>query len=74
MNTFFKINNRQASVLASIAMVLTLVLSYYLPSYTITLSGLLVVIFLSVFLPGIKSTLIAAGISLIVVVGFFLLH
>lgn len=74
MNTILKINNRQASVIAIVAFVLTLLLSYYLPGYTITLSGLLVVIFLSVFVKDIKSTLIAAGVSVAVVVVFFLLR
>ncbi|GEO12161.1 PAS domain S-box protein [Segetibacter aerophilus] len=74
MNTIIKINNKQATVIAVIAFILTLTLSYYLPGYTITLSGLLVVIFLSVFVKSIQSTLIAAGISLAVVIGFFLLQ
>lgn len=60
--------------MAIIAFVLTLVLSYYLPDYSITLSGLLVVIFLSIFVHNIKSTLIAAAISLLVVLSFFLFH
>jgi len=74
LNTILKINNRQATVIAIIAFVLTLALSYYLPGYTITLSGLLVVIFLSVFVKDIKSTVIAAGVSLAVVIAFFLFH
>jgi PAS domain S-box-containing protein len=56
-----------------LAFVLTLALSYSLPGYTITLSGLLVVIFLSVFVKGIKPTLIASGVSLLIVVTFFFL-
>ena len=68
------LSNKQASTYAAIAFMLTLLLGYFLPGYTITLSGLLVVIFLSVFIDTVSSTLIAMVVSIIVVSGYFLLH
>jgi len=70
----FKLNNQQATIFAAIAFVFTIALFYVLPGYSITLSGLLVVIFLSVFVNDIQSTVIAAGGSLLVVVIFLGSH
>jgi PAS domain S-box-containing protein len=67
----FKLNNKQASIGAVIAFLATLLLAYLLPGYSITLSGLLVVIFLSVFVDDLKSTLVTCAVSLAVIVGFF---
>lgn len=68
------LSNKQASTYAAIAFLLTLLLSYFLPGYSITSSGLLVVIFLSVFIDTISSTLIAMAVSVVVVGGYFVLH
>jgi PAS domain S-box-containing protein len=63
-----QLNSRQASVLALVTFALTILLSYFLPGFTITLSGLLVVIFLSVFVKDRQSTIIAGiGCTLVVV-------
>lgn len=72
MKGLFKLTNKQASFFAIIAFAITLVMYYSLPGYTITLSGLLVVIFLSVFVNDIKSTVVAAGVSLLLVIVLFL--
>jgi PAS domain S-box-containing protein len=53
----------QASIYAAFAFLLTLVFSYFLPNYVIVLSGLLVVIFLSVFVKDNSSTIIAGIVS-----------
>lgn len=58
-----QLSGRQASVYALLVFVLTIALSLFLPRNPIVLSGLLVVIFLSVFVPTRSSTLIAGGIS-----------
>ncbi len=53
----------QASVYAAAAFLTTLVFSYLLPGYVIVLSGLLVVIFMSVFVQDKRSTIIAGIVS-----------
>jgi PAS domain S-box-containing protein len=68
------LSNKQATIYAIIAFVLTLALTYFLPDYTITLSGLLVVIFLSVFVDDIQSTLAASTLCILVVAVYYFLH
>jgi PAS domain S-box-containing protein len=68
------INYLVTGSLAFLAFVITIVLSYLFPAYTITLSGLLVVIFLSVFVKDRQSTIIAGSASAFVVVGFMSWH
>lgn len=65
-----QLSNQQASFIAFLVFVLTVLLSYFLPGYSITLSGLLVVIFLSVFVKDRQSTIIAGSASAMVVVVF----
>src|SRR5688500_16670491 len=67
-----QLSNRQASIFAAIIFALTLVLTYILPAYTITLSGLLIVIFLSVFIQDTRSTVIAAGVSILLTLAILL--
>ena len=69
-----QLTSRQASIYAALVFALTIGLSYSMPGYSITLSGLLVVIFLSVFVPTQSSTLIAGVASWFVVLGFLFLH
>lgn len=57
----------QASVYAAAAFLTTLVFSYLLPGYVIVLSGLLVVIFMSVFVQDKSSTIIAGIVSVFAV-------
>jgi PAS domain S-box-containing protein len=54
-----QLSRKQASVIAFSVFAITLLSSYFLPSYTIILSGLLVVIFLSIFVQDRSSTIIA---------------
>jgi len=65
-----QLSSRQASVYAVFVFVVTLVLAAFLPGYSITLSGLLVVIFLSVFVQSRDATVIAGVGSSLVVLGF----
>lgn len=58
-----QLSRRQASVIALGVFLITLLSSYFLPSYTIILSGLLVVIFLSIFVQDRSSTVIAGVLS-----------
>ena len=67
-----KLSSRQASIYAAIIFALTIGLSYFLPGYTITIGGLLVVIFLSVFIGDTKWTVIAGVGSAFVILGFIL--
>lgn len=69
-----RLSNRQASIYAAVTFLLTLLLSFFLPGYSITLSGLLVVIFLSVFIADKRSTLVAMTICMAVIVGFLIFH
>ena len=64
----------QATIFAALVFILTILLTVYLPQFTITLSGLLVVIFLSVFVPGKQSTVVASLVSAAVVIFFMLRH
>jgi PAS domain S-box-containing protein len=58
-----RLSRSMASLLALVAFSTTILLSYYLPQYIIILSGLLVVIFLSIFVNDRQSTVIAGVIS-----------
>jgi PAS domain S-box-containing protein len=58
-----QLSRKQASVIALGVFIITLLSSYYLPGYTIILSGLLVVIFLSIFIQDRQSTIIAGLLS-----------
>jgi PAS domain S-box-containing protein len=61
-----RLTSKQASVYAIIAFVLTLTFSYAMPGYPITLAGLLVVLFLSVFVEDTRSTFIAMVIGIVI--------
>lgn len=65
-----RLSRIEASIYAAFVFVLTIVLTFLLPQYTITLSGLLVVIFLSVFIPDRRSTIVATLVSAVAVVLF----
>jgi PAS domain S-box-containing protein len=54
-----QLSRKQASVVALGVFTITILSSYFLPEYTIILSGLLVVIFLSIFVQDKPSTIIA---------------
>lgn len=69
-----RLTNQQASIIALFVFALTVLLSYLFPTYTIALSGLLVVIFLSVFVNDNQSTIIAGSACAMVVVAFMLLY
>lgn len=57
------LTSKQASILSLVAFAITVAFCYTYPANNITLTGFLVVIFLSVFAPGTWSTLIAATVS-----------
>jgi PAS domain S-box-containing protein len=61
-----KLSNQQASTYAAAIFILTVILSYLYPDYNITVSGLLVVIILSVFVDNSRSTILAGIISALV--------
>jgi PAS domain S-box-containing protein len=65
-----RLSNQQASVYALLVFLLTLVLSYFFPGHTITVSGLLVVIMLSVFIENYAATIIAGVTSALVITVF----
>ena len=54
----FKLSKAQANLYAFITFVLTILMSYYLPGHSITYTGFLLVLFLSVFVNDKKSTII----------------
>ncbi|GAB4091513.1 PAS domain-containing sensor histidine kinase [Flaviaesturariibacter terrae] len=68
-----QLSPRQASFYALAAFLVTIGVNFWLTGYSIVLSGLLVVIFLSVFVASRSSTFIAGGASLLVTVFFLLL-
>ncbi len=63
-----KISKGQASFIAGLFFFWTLVLSFMLPDYIIILSGLLVVIFLSIFVSKVSSTTIAGVVSAVIII------
>jgi PAS domain S-box-containing protein len=63
-----QLTRNQASAIALGVFIITVLSSYFLPSYTIVLSGLLVVIFLSIFARGRQSTIIAGVLSAVCVI------
>jgi PAS domain S-box-containing protein len=69
-----QLSSRQATVYAAFVFALTIALAFFMPGYSITLSGLLVVIFFSVFVPTQSSTLLAGTGSSIIVVAFLVWH
>lgn len=69
-----QLTSRQASIYAIFVFAITVALSYFMPGYSITLSGLLVVIFLSVFVHTQSSTIIAGVGSGVIVLGFLFWH
>jgi len=69
-----QLSDRQASLYAAIAFLLTIFFNFYLPGYSITLSGLLVVIFLSTFVRTRSSTIIAGVVSAAVTLGFMIIN
>ena len=72
--TIPNLSSKQASVYALFVFTLTVALAILLPFNTITLSGLLVVIFLSVFVHTKSSTIIAGAVSAAVISSFLLWH
>ena len=58
-----QLSRNQASIIALGVFIITILSSYFLPDYTIILSGLLVVIFLSIFIRDKSSTVIAGVLS-----------
>ena len=68
--TMPQLSRRRATVYAVLVFILTIALAFFMPGYSITLSGLLVVIFFSVFVPTHSSTLIAGIGSSAIVFGF----
>jgi PAS domain S-box-containing protein len=67
-----QLSGKQASVFAIVVFIITVLLAYFLPGYSITLSGLLVVIFLSVFVKGKDATIIAGVLSSFIVIIFLM--
>jgi PAS domain S-box-containing protein len=62
-----QLSSRQASLFAAIIFAATIALTFLLPGYTITLSGFLIVVFLSVFVESRLATIIAGIASSFVV-------
>lgn len=69
-----QLSSRQASIYAILVFAITIGLSYFMPGYSITLSGLLVVIFFSVFVQSKSSTVISGVGSALVVIGFLFIN
>jgi PAS domain S-box-containing protein len=69
-----QLSGRQATVYAALVFILTVGLAFFMPGYSITLSGLLVVIFFSVFVSTQNSTLIAGIGSSAIVCGFLVIN
>jgi PAS domain S-box-containing protein len=67
-----QLSKRQASVYAATVFLLTILSSIFLTGDSVVLSGLLVVIFLSIFVHDKKSTVIAGLVSSLVVLGFMI--
>jgi PAS domain S-box-containing protein len=62
-----KLTSTQATVYTIVVFLLTTGLSIWLPGYSITIGGLLLGIFLTTFIASKKSTLVAAGVSVVII-------
>lgn len=67
-------NSRQATVYATLIFVVTLVLGYFFPGKTIVSSGMLVAIFLTIFIRQRLSTIIAGALSITIAAIYPLIH
>jgi PAS domain S-box-containing protein len=65
-----QLSSRQATIYAILVFAITVGLTYFMPGHSFTLSGLLVVIFFSVFVQSKSSTIIAGVGNSVVVLGF----
>jgi PAS domain S-box-containing protein len=63
----FQLSKQQASIIALIILAVTILSAWLFPGYTIALGGLLIIIFLSVFVTGPQSTIIAGVASVLIV-------
>ncbi len=70
--SFPQLSSKQASIYAATVFLITILLRIYVTGHSFILSGLLVVIFLSVFVHDKKSTIIAGLVSSLVVLGFMI--
>jgi PAS domain S-box-containing protein len=70
----FTLSPRLATIFAAFVFIITIVLSYLLPEHSITYTGFLLIIFLSVFVKDNRSTLLAAIVSSVLVICFMLFH
>lgn len=69
-----QLSKRQASIFAIAFFILTLSFSILLPHHIILLSGLQIVVFLSVFVAGRSSTTVAGGVSFLVIILHILMN
>jgi len=74
LNFIPQVSARQASIWALVAFVFTLFFSYSMPGFPVTLAGLLVVIFLSVFVKETSATIIATVVSIIITLVLYRHH
>lgn len=65
-----RLTGRQAVFFSVFVFSVTLLLSFFLPEYTITTGGLLLSIILTVFIPGKSSTVILTALSIILTISF----
>lgn len=66
--------SRRATVYATLIFVVTLVLGYYFPGKTIVSSGMLIAIFLTIFMRQRSSTIIAGALSITIAAIYPLIH
>lgn len=65
----FQLKSRLIPLLSSLVFVVTIVLAFAFRSYELAVSGLLIMVVLTVFIPGWKSTLFAGLLSMVVMTG-----
>lgn len=68
------LNSRQATICAIIIFVITLALGYYFPGKPIVTCGLLIAIFLTIFIRYVYSTIVAGAISIAIAVVYPVIH
>lgn len=67
-----RLSSTQAITYATVIFLLTIGMNFVFPGYSIITGGLLLGIFFTIFIPGKRSTIIAAAVSIFVTVLFFL--
>ncbi len=70
----YKLSSKQAFLYALFVFIVTVTISFILPASAIPISGILVIILLTIFIPKTSNTIVAAGIGMIFIAVFYIVQ